>query len=425
METKTAIFTMIQRIKWAGRIRPGRSYNDFFADRILRAANERDVVAAVESLCAGLDADVGSIQPKVTAAFAAAAATAEAGDVLRWIRRHPRVAAMIAGLKDEDFDQAVAGIAIDRAPERELVSGPAEAEVIGYDVPITVRCVSPLAHGSDAKAGNATLFRRRQVLTETGAVVDAPFYGGNAVRGQVRDLLADHLIGSLGLEVRRDKPAVALWFFHVLYAGGVLEEGAKTRIGDELGNHGSVRAEGIVRFRDMLPALSVLGCAVGNRVLPGRVYVSDLRPRCRQWASGEADAADLLGWEYLTRRDDHEGRGDEDAHRGMIASCETLRAGTLLDGGIDFDGHARLIERAAIGRGLLLLEERGLLGAQNRCGLGRVEIGVENRPDPEAYDRFLAENREAILAYLGEIGAIGKEAADACGGSDIGGDIAV
>src|SRR5690606_39678566 len=83
-----------------------------------------------------------------------------------------------------------------------------------YMIGMRVTCETPLAHGADQKAGNATIFRRMQVLTDEGGVL-LPYYSGNALRGQVRDLLADHFLRSLGLRADRDRKSTRLNSSHV------------------------------------------------------------------------------------------------------------------------------------------------------------------------------------------------------------------
>ena len=66
------------------------------------------------------------------------------------------------------------------------------------------------------------------------------------------------------------------------------------------------------------------------------------------------------------------------------------------------------IEQSALGRGLALLADRGMLGAENRRGLGRVRIALESAPDPEPYDQWLADSSPRIREYLAQIGALAK-----------------
>lgn len=350
-----ATIDVIKRLRDTTGLKVNRNFGGFFADRLVQAFSRPNLVDAIEHLAKSLDSGVEYVGGKKTAAFMAEANGEHGPAILQWMRQHPKVVAMIAGLRDDDeYQAALDSIELPTvaATDSSVVSpGPA------YDVTITAYCQSGIAHGADSKAGNATLYRRRSVMTESGQQMELPVYAGNAIRGRLRDLLADHLIHSLGLTVSRSKPSIELWAFHVLYAGGVLE--ANSKADADLGKSGAIRTDGMRDLRDHLPMLSMLGTAIGNRVISGRVYVGDLRPRCREWGSGEQSADELMGWEFLTRRDDYEGRQEDDDHAGMIATTEVLKPGTVLDGGIDIDEHANDIERACLGRALWLLQAAG------------------------------------------------------------------
>lgn len=404
-ETIRYIMAGIKAARNSSGIKSGRNFADFFTDRLTIAATEPTVVSFFERLLAVLNCDMGYIGGDTLANMMRAAAQPDAPSMLAYIREYPRVVAMISGLRDEaDYNTALVAIEL---PEPGAL-GVAIA-LPTYQIAINARCLTPLAHGGDNKAGNATLFRRCQIISTTGAILSLPFYAGNAVRGNVRDLLAVHFLKALGLSARRDKPAVNLWFFHALFAGGALDDGKTTAaIQKQLGGAGAVRAEGLYRFRDMLPALSVMGTALGNRIIPGRVQFGDWLPHCVEWTLGDRPAAELMEWTFLTRREDHEGHADGE-HHGMIANSECLRTGTELTGGIDISDHTSELEKAAIARGLILLQARGYLGAENRRGLGKMEINICDLPSPDAYDQHLIDNKEAILKYLLEINAIPKQ----------------
>src|SRR5690606_5585852 len=109
-------------------------------------------------------------------------AAEDAPAVLAWMRQHPKIVAMICMLRDDDdYRDTIASIQI---PPLAATGGKA-LPAGTYDMPITVTCLSELAHGGDQKAGNATLFRRVQVLSDTGGILELPVYGGNALRGQM------------------------------------------------------------------------------------------------------------------------------------------------------------------------------------------------------------------------------------------------
>jgi hypothetical protein len=357
----------------------------------------------MEHLLRVVNASSDKLSSPLAAQMMRVASSVDAPRVLRWLREEAKLITMLAATNDTALiEEALAEIEM---PPAGAIGQAAVRQP--YAVGIKAMCETPLAHGADGKAGNATLFRRIDVLATNGAHMSLPYYSGNAMRGQMRDLLADHFLTALGLPADRSKPAVALWFFYALYSGGALEKtsDAAKAIKKQLGESGAIRAEGIRTFRDNLPALSLLGCALGNRVLPGHVQFADLRPVCREWGTSETPVAELLTWEFLTRHEDYE---DHTEHHGMIVNTECIRAGTLLEGGVDMDICMPEIERSALGCGLSLLAARGMLGAENRRGLGRVRIEIADAPNSSAYESWLLEHREDVLVYLDQIGALAR-----------------
>lgn len=389
---------LLGALRRSSQFKTSRNLTDVMADRIVQAATEPTLAGFAERLSALLDVATGYVGRDVAAAFLGACANPDAGSVLAWLRKYPRLAALLASLTSEqDYIQAMEGIEI--APPGGS-AGKAPALPVP-PIPITVTCLSPLAHGGDGKAGNATIFRRQDVLTDTGTVVSLPFYGGNALRGQMRDLLADHYLTALGFTPDRANPPCSLWWFYALYSGGKLsgkDDAAVSKAIDKLlGNNGAVRAEGIRALRNHCPPISILGTALGNRVLPGRIDVADIRPECREYGTGTAPAAERMEWTYLTRREDYENQTE---NTSMIAVTECLKTGTVLHGGI-YPRTMTEVERGCLARGLALLAEAGHLGAANRLGQGLVRIDYTyDQGDADAYDKWLAENAANIREFL-------------------------
>lgn len=385
------------------RLEGARGRLDMFADRLVKAAAEPNLASAMEQLLRAMDVPADAVHPPLAARMMTIAGSSDGARVLRWWREQAKLVTLLAATRDQALlAESIAAVTLPEAAPSSVVI-PREKFLIG----IRVTCESPLAHGADSKAGNATLFRRMQVVVDGGSLW-LPFYAGNAVRGQVRDCLADHFLDAVGIGSDRSHPSIALWFFYALYSGGALEENsdAMKALRRQLGDNGAIRAAGIKEFRMNFPALSLLGCALGNRVLAGRCQFADLRPVCREWGNGDRPIEELMSWEYLTRREDHEAHTE---HHGMIANTEVLRAGTVLEGGVDHDSAISDLELAALGRGLQLLATRGRLGAENRRGFGRVRFEVENCPDPGPYDDFLASQRNGIMDYMRQIGIIAQQ----------------
>jgi hypothetical protein len=398
------VINMLRTISKASQIKTKRSKQDFLADRIVQAATENSLAAFAERLMKLLDVENIKISDDAVRRFVEVSASVEAGSILAWIREYPRIVSMIACIyNDVEYMDTIDAIEIPLEIEQKGTAYPMSE----FGIKIKITCNAPLSHGADVKAGNATMFRRMQVLSTTGNVLSLPFYAGNALRGQMRDMLANHFLKTLKLKPSRTNPPVNLWLFHALYAGGALEENSAQAkaLAKKMGNDGVVRPEGLHELRDMIPPISVMGSALGNRILSGRVRFGDFRPRCIEWANGTVAAGDLFEWTYLTRREDLETHADGE-NSSMIVNVETLKSGTVLDGGIDISEHATDMERACIGRGLRLLQRTGYLGAENRRGFGKVDFEITSIPEYKTYDEYLKDNRDKIMQYLIEIGAI-------------------
>lgn len=391
-ESLAVVVDMLRDIYGAGALRGSRSYTDMFRDRLMRSGTET-LAMTLEHLMRAMQASTDGIRADVAGRVIGIAHGPDAATILAWLRDHVGLAAMLASIRDEAIvREALAEITLTPVTESGIAV-PAGT----FDVPITVTCLSPLAHGADGKAGNATLFRRMRVLATNESLLTLPYYAGNAVRGQMRDLLADHFIKALGI-----KPS--LWFFYALYSGGPLEEksAALSAMLKKLGDHGSIRTAGLREFRQRIAPLSLLGCALGNRTIAGRVYVGGLRPDCREWGTGDVPAASLMTWEFATRREDLEGHAE---NHSMITDTECLKVGVVLRGGFSWAG-ATPLEQSCLGLGLRLLTERGAIGGENRRGHGRVAITTEHAPDPQPYLDALAQDEELIRGYLTGVGAI-------------------
>ena len=392
-----------------------RNFTDFFADRIRVAGSQPDLVSFFQRLSESVGADVGYIKRDLFADYMKAAKGKHKNTILKKIRQLPAIISLLCSVKEEERVELLPDIELDNETDMgRAYPIPPEA----FDIPLSVRCLSPLSHGDDYKAGNSTMFRRISVITDTGQNLELPYYAGNALRGQMRDLLGDNMLQVLGIPVNKTKPVLALWFFHLLYSGGSLSESGKEEaaILKTLGNNNSMRMEGINEVRNLFPHLSLMGFAVGNKILSGRFCMGDLRPVCDEWGFDKAPpVATLLDWLYFTRREDYE--GDEDVkNESMIVNTECLIAGTLLQGGIDVSPHATELEQSALVKGLELLKERGAIGASNRQGYGKIDLEIPaTGVGSELYDAYLRDNKERIRAFLDAIKATVEPAQEKIG----------
>jgi len=404
---------MLRAVSRAATLKISRNWADYLADQLVKASGRASLLSAVETLAESVQADVEYVGNAIKMDFMRVINTNDAPAVLAWLRKNPKIAAMLLTLKEkggDEFDTALAGIDITGIADLG-VSRPRAVP----SIPMTLLCLSELSHGGDQKAGNSTLFRRVEILSTTDNVLTLPQVSANSFRGIFRRELAVDWLTRLGISPSRSDSPLSDWFYHALFSGGALEENsaAGKALAKEMGASGAMRVKGIHKFRDMCVPLSVMGVSVGNRILCRHGFdAAPALPRCREWNTGTISEANLFTWTFITRRDDAELRPITDdaaiaKSQAMIANTECLMAGTVLDGGISLLEGMTDIERSCVGKALQLLQQRGKIGANNRYWQGRVDITFGGDvPDPQPYEAYLAEKTSEILAYLQEIGAL-------------------
>lgn len=406
MEQKAiqATINFLRTLYFSSESQGGKYKSDWFTDRLKRAASEGKLAGLCETLIRLTQPDKREVSNTAIIDMVSVANSSIAPRILLWIRRNANILVSLVLEKNETLLPIMAGI--------ELPEESTEGEALprrDFDIGIKIKMEAPLEHGADTKCGNNSMFRRINVCSKNGGTLHLPYYSGNALRGQMRDLLADHFLTAIGVGADRLKPKVALWFFYALYTGGVLTEAdsATKKVVKNMGDNGAMRAEGIWTLRNMIPPISLLGAAIGNRILPGRVRFADLRPICREWGTGEKSVEQLLEWEFLTRRDDFVVSID---NKSMIANTEVLRTGTELEGGIDMDKMMTSLESSVLGKGLDLLSQHRFLGAGSRRGFGKctIEYTGSGIPSSTEYDAFLLEQSGVIKEYLKEINALNE-----------------
>ena len=404
----------LDMIRWAsiGSEIKTRNKMDFLETRIARAALQPTLLKMMEKLMKVMQTPGSAIRQEPLTAFLKQINAPDASAVKRWLQEYNKTAAMVCFFKNDEYEEIVRTLHVEGGDEHEAGY---VGEPCTFDIDIEVKCLSPLSHGSDIKMGNATIFRRMTAVTNTGALVDLPFYGGNAFRGQMRRLLANDFLQRLGFEIGCNSAQIRNFLGHMLYEGGSLVSGsdAEKYMKAEMGNAASIKTGFIRNFRNRIPFLSTFGCVVGgNKIIDGRINVNDLRPACNQWFGKGSDVNDLIEWTYGTNRDADEEKAD--GTTAMIYDIECLRVGTVLRGGIDFRPAVTPLDRACVVHGLDLMAKYGYIGATSRAGYGKVAINYPKYCDPSVYTDYIEDNKFVILDYLDRIGAIEKVGDDVC-----------
>ena len=411
-ENVTKVLSVLAELVNNATLNVSRNRYDFYADRLRVATTESSLLAAVNRYSELLGCPVLSGQAISNIMQASSAADAEV--VYQWLREQPKIAIGIAKIKDAEREAIIAAL-VEAYEAREIEAG-LQKPRRPFDINITALITQALAHGDDAKAGNAQLFRRCDVR----GGLRLPFYSGNAIGGAMRDLLADHFLIALGIKIDKTEPALNIWAFHLLYSGGVMADGAIPKEFERVltgATAGTMRSEGIRQLRNMIPFFSMMG-GIGKTPMEGYAYINDLRPQCVEWGTGDTSVNNLMTWRFIARRDDFEGRtskaqkeagdaGSETANTSMLVNTECLSEGTVLDCGIDVSPHMTEIEMSALARGLELLKAHGYLGGKKHRGYGRVNIEYQTALTltPKPYDDYLKVHKDEIIGYLKAIGA--------------------
>lgn len=265
----------------------------------------------------------------------------------------------------------------------------------------TYTAQSPLKHGSDEDFGMEIRLRRLDMTVRDNGDVyheSVPVISGNSLRGQLRDLLARDFLDRLSED---DEPIqVSDTLSNALYSGGSLERTAGA---------GKLNRRMLNGIREHIPPLSLLGTAIQDQMVEGRIDVGQLLPVSVETNAYTGRDSDLSVFEFVdetfyTRQDDRVGgrQGDEDAQQ-MKYDIEVLVPGTKLHHDLTLrTGHTDL-EAACLGHAFELFDERPVLGGMSARGLGKVEFDYDGLPDGEPYREWIETNRDEIREFIADL----------------------
>ena len=203
-----------------------------------------------------------------------------------------------------------------------------------YIIEGVVTALSSICHNGGERNGITTQLRREKFIQPNGKVVEIPVISGNSIRGKIRDISAiDILTKNEGSAMKVDSDT-----FNLLFSGGSLGS-----TGDNTINIDKIR-----QLRKDIPILSVMGCSIGNVILPGKIDIGKLIPICRETLHvipekyhGSEEIKSI--WDYCqvemyTRKDDskdenkREYLNEEDDKKHVVTqmmyNIETIAAGT-------------------------------------------------------------------------------------------------
>jgi CRISPR type IV-associated protein Csf2 len=158
-------------------------------------------------------------------------------------------------------------------------------ETVKYE--FLLEAAEPVAHHAES-LGNEAILMRRKVRLRDGAIVNIPCITGDTMRHGMREAAAYAMLDAAGVpEGGLSEAALRL-----LFAGGMVTGS----------NDGAIRLEEFREMCDLIPTMALFGGCARNRVIPGRLRVSDgtlvcretwhcLPPWARSWCGSAADEA--------------------------------------------------------------------------------------------------------------------------------------
>lgn len=144
-----------------------------------------------------------------------------------------------------------------------------EEAVFPKEVAGTLELASSLIHGGDETLGTTRLFRSKGMIVE-GEKRDVPVVSGNAIRGIWRRACAKAFLDEY---LAAGGDGLSLSAFYYLTSGGSLQKGSASK---------SVRLEDERRLHDLIPHAALFGGAGLGRIQPGKMWVDEAYPICRE-----------------------------------------------------------------------------------------------------------------------------------------------
>ena len=277
---------------------------------------------------------------------------------------------------------------------------------------------APIHHGASESYGTTKLIHVQPTIVQNSLsgepeIDNIPCIHGNAVRGMLRRLLLDDFLTQVEYNLNSKK------VYHFLFTGGLLEA-----IDNK--DKGAINLTKKKEIRKYIPPISLLGSALGNQMIQGKLKVGMGNIVCdetRQYIEDSCpesfSAYNLKSLDFGTRLDDLEiGRqigenedksdkeDDEDEqHNQMKYEFESLIRGTKFT-------HEFILEdmlpheEGCFQRMLELWEERPYLGGKSSTGYGMINFDykIPDTIQPSStYINYLKQYQDDIQNFLSEL----------------------
>jgi hypothetical protein len=231
---------------------------------------------------------------------------------------------------------------------------------------------------------------------------DVPFVAGNHIRGKMRRLLMYDFCQRIGLKYDIFKPdgdeegvRIPESMYHRLMTGG--------NITDATGWEDIEKRESLIR---MCPPLGLLGSAIGNMTIRGKLGVGDAQLSCAENATGDEPFSKFLDVEFGTRHDT--GKLETEvplANEKDAPTAQMIYYNEIVTPGAVFDHHFVLrsdnpLLQSVYAHMLDLFKQQPYLGGLSAKERGEVALGYDVSGSSRAYLDYVEKNKSAMLKFL-------------------------
>lgn len=260
--------------------------------------------------------------------------------------------------------------------------------------------LSPIHHGGSNDFGNTKLILSlpmvvKNHLNNSMEIDYIPTIHGNAVRGYLRRLLMDDFLTLLDYELDSKK------VYHFLFTGGILES-----VNDK--DKGSINLLLKKELRELIPPISLLGSALGNQMIQGKLKVGMGYLVCdetKHYFTNYDDnnifsAYNLKSTDFGIRLDDLKDSSNDEVHQ-MKYEFENLIMGSKFFHQFVLED-CNDVEKACFSRMFSLWCERPYIGGKSNVGYGKLKLDYPeiNKSYETLYIDYLNDNKNDITNCL-------------------------
>jgi hypothetical protein len=196
--------------------------------------------------------------------------------------------------------------------------------------------------------------------------------------------------------------------YHAFFSGGVLEST------DE--NTGVVDLSLRNKIIDLIPPIALLGTAIGNQLIQGKLSVGHMFPICSEYkkylpeniqsnSRANTSVRQFTGDSFVTRRDDlRADKVDGEQAVQMKVDYEVFIPGTAFYHEIIIS-HANEVQLSCLMRMINLFKQYPHVGGRGSAGDGKLLLNYDlsELPQDELYIEFIKEKKDAITALIKEL----------------------